>query len=152
MAIYAFSCGFEIFIVLRRQPSSAPLKPWSPGGEWSHDFHFGVEFDDGRRTSMGMGPDPHLKTWLDAFRADQADPEPVGPTIMSLGGGGGATGSHHWNNWIWPLPPGAGLRLGWEWKGQGIDFETKSIEAEPIRQAAANSAALWALEAPPTAE
>ena len=152
MAIYAFSCGFEISLVLRQQPTGDPALPWTPRGHWADDLHFGVEFEDGRRTSKGLGPDVHLKAWTDAYWTANRQPEPVGPTMMSFGGGGshGSTVGHSWTNWIWPLPPGSWLRLGWEWRGQGIEFDTRSIEVGPIRRAAAASNALWEPQTPST--
>ena len=109
------------------------------------DLHFGVEFEDGSRTLMGRGPDPNVKAWFDRYWTDRR-PAPDGPTMMSFGGG--TSERQHWNNWIWPLPPGSVLRLGWEWRAAEVAFGTCDVDAEAIRRAAAKSEPLWEAASP----
>jgi hypothetical protein len=105
-----------------------------PGG-----LRWGVELADGQRV-----------TTVDDYRAWNArpgewDPDwlPDRPTLTGLGRPSVWGGAWSRDVWLWPLPPPGPLRLVCAWPDRGIPETSTTVDAGPLRQAAAQAEPLW---------
>lgn len=109
-----------------------PWEPHStPSGVLSGEFlRFGIEFGDGTK-------------WTNLnWSLPDEESEPTGPVVFDQGGkGGGAS----WEStyWVWPLPPPGDLTLVAEWPIHGIEETRVILDADELRERAAESEVIW---------
>jgi hypothetical protein len=97
---------------------------------------FGVGFADGRKATTLQWP---------SWRPGE-DP-PAEPVLARRSGGGGGL-NFRYGLWLWPLPPEGPLELVVAWPAKGIEEARATIDAGPIRAAAARAVELWPDERP----
>jgi hypothetical protein len=73
--------------------------------------------------------------------------EPNSPVLSPTSGSGGHVGDSGFDvrlsYWLWPLPPPGPLRVFVEWPALGIGLTSLELDAQPLRDAAERSRALW---------
>ncbi|MCW2671914.1 MAG: hypothetical protein JWP14_503 [Frankiales bacterium] len=131
--ITAFSDGLLLHVVVlfadeqKREQLDWSLQEYSrsPGR-----FRLGVQLPDGRRATTGTTDAPPLQT-------SEAD---AVLTMLSS-----TTGPLRWQGdyWLWPLPNPGTLVVGCRWPDRAIDETLVSVEAGPLRSAAASSGPVW---------
>ena len=69
-------------------------------------------------------------------------PEPPGPVIGSMSGGGGGK---HWdfNFFVWPLPPDGPVMVTCRWPARGLQTAGKELNGTAIRAAGLKSKSVW---------
>ena len=102
-------------------------------------LRWGVEYSDGRRVTSVDDYSPHEAS------PDEWDPDwlPDRPVLRGLGRPTSWGGAWSRDVWLWPLPPPGPLRLVCAWPDRGIAETGTTVDAGPIRQAAAQAVPLW---------
>ncbi|MHC6591499.1 hypothetical protein [Arthrobacter sp. C152] len=98
---------------------------------------FGVQFPDGSKASTGH-QGPH--GLMDTFQ------QPAPPTLaLHNGGGSGADDELAGSGslWLWPLPPGGGLRLFAQWTDFGLDETSVTLDGGQLAEAASGVQQYW---------
>ncbi len=133
IGIWAYTRGFEFFLVRRIRPG-APSLDEDPvpdalrrGLTEAQSFQISLQFSDGRKAVSGR---------------PRGDSEPAGPILQSRGGGG-TLHSQFLRWWAWPLPPGGPLEFICQWPMYGIGETRVGIDAQLILDAARQSIQLW---------
>jgi hypothetical protein len=127
--VTAFPTGVSLsFLVFTREASLIEMPADEP--------RFGVGFADGRKaTTLSW---PSARPW---------DPPPDEPVLARRSGGGGGFSYRH-GLWLWPLPPDGPLELVCAWPAKGLEEARATVDAGPIRAAAARAIELWPDERP----
>ena len=114
--------------VERMHPLHAPAGAGAP--------RFGVGFADGRKAVSGGFP--------------AAMPTGDAATEIHLAPRSGSGGQRRWTQtyWLWPLPPEGPLTFAFEWTARAIAETTVTLDAAPLRAAAAGVVELWPDERP----
>jgi hypothetical protein len=136
--VVAFTTGLEFAVEVRLREHDELSDPFGfrlrhtlrEGQEIPEEvFRFGFELaDGGKATNVGHFP--------------SFDGTPSGPVLMQRGGGGGGR-SWSFRYWLWPVPPPGPLTVVVEWPLHEIPLTRIELDADPLRQAAALSEALW---------
>ena len=138
----AYSTGFQLGVGIRhrREPARPAGVPHEPPEMM---LVVGVRFADGRESYReGRGPTPEMRSYLEAVAAGQEPPEPPGPTIGPMSGGGGG---RRWDQqyWVYPLPPDGPVTITCRWPAGGIPEGQVEIDGAAIRRAGEQSERLW---------
>ena len=141
--VTAYPNGVEFDVVARYRKAGQVWDPMqglaglrgAPGDRYGalSDEHlrFGVQFPDGSKAT-NVGPPMSMPT----------PPGTSGPWLVSHNGEA-SEGTARATYWLWPLPPGGPLEFVAEWPGRDIPLTRHSIDAAPIRAAAARCTPLW---------
>ena len=131
--ITAFSDGLLLHVVvLFADEQKRELLDWSLQ-EYSRSpgrFRLGVQLPDGTRATTGTGDAPPLET-------------PASRSVLTMMSN--SAGPLRWQGdyWLWPLPEEGNLVLGCRWPDRAIDETLVSVDASPLRAAAALSRPVW---------
>ena len=96
------------------------------GGE----FHFGLEYSDGRKAVGDRG-------W-----APREERQPDQPVLLDAGGVSGPLRSDR-RFWVWPLPPAGPLSFLCEWSVAGLALSRAAIDAQLVLDAAARALTIF---------
>ena len=88
-------------------------------------------------------PDCRAGHRLDADRERRVARTRAEATCLDGGGGGGGGGNWETEYWVWPLPPPGPFAFVCEWPAKGIPLTRKEIDAQAMRDAAAQAETLW---------
>lgn len=103
-----------------------------PGAKTIDDdfLRFGIQFGDGTK-------------WTNAHdRFPAPDEDPVGPIVMSRGGGGGDN-SWEMRYWMWPLPPAGPVSFVTSWPSEDVVETVVELDADEWRGLADSAQVLW---------
>ncbi|MCW2779431.1 MAG: hypothetical protein JWN17_3156 [Frankiales bacterium] len=93
-------------------------------------FQLGVVLADGTRASTGTKAAPDVV-------------QPDTGAVLTLQHARGGVLHCEGEYWLWPLPPEGGLVVGVRWADRGLEESAVTIDAGPLRQAAATSRPVW---------
>jgi hypothetical protein len=102
-------------------------------------LRWGVQLADGQRVTTVDDYHPRNAApaeWDPAWVPDR-------PVLAGLGRPTVWGGAWSRDVWLWPLPPPGPLRLVCAWPDRGIPETSTTVDAEPLRQAAAQAEPLW---------
>src|SRR6266566_5447850 len=90
----------------------------------------------------GTGPSRALMDYYREWSEGNDPPEPPGPVIGSMSGGGGGK---HWdfNFFVWPLPPDGPVMVTCQWSARGLQTAGKELNGTAIRAAGLRSKGVW---------
>ncbi len=90
----------------------------------------------------GTGPSRALMDYYREWSEGNDPPEPPGPVIGSMSGGGGGK---HWdfNFFVWPLPPDGPVMVTCRWPARGLQTAGKELHGTAIRAAGLRSKGVW---------
>lgn len=109
-----------------------------PGG-----LRWGVEFADGQRVTSLDDYSPHTDRPPEVMPADWVPDRPVMRGLGRVDTFGAAWAR---DIWLWPLPPPGPLRLVCAWPDRGVPETATSIDAGPLRDAAARARPEWPVD------
>ena len=140
----AYTTGFLLGVGIRRkrQPDPVPFRS-SHYEPIEMSLELGIRFSDGREsTSSRSGLQEEVMSYTTAYAAGENPPEPGGPVIGHVGGGGGG---RRWdmNVWVWPLPPDGPLTIGCHSPARGLPDGSVEVDGSAIRRAGQTSQKLW---------
>jgi len=138
--IDAYPAGFEFVVLTLAAPGQrddldpmlfGPRRHRGRGGNGlpADMLRIGVEFADGAKATNTAG-------------YHTGEHPPRGP-VMRDGGGGGAGGDWHQDEWVWPLPPPGPLAFVCEWPTAEIPLSRVEIDAQTILDAATRAQAIF---------
>ena len=103
-----------------------------------------IRFADGRESQWGGGRamPAELQSFLKSTDLDAEPPEPVGPVIGGMSGGGGG---RRWDQqyWVSPLAPDGAVTVTCHWPAGGVPEGQVAIDGTAIRRAGESSRKLW---------
>ena len=140
----AYTTGFLLGVGIRkkREPDPVPFPPrhYEP---IEMSMGLGISFSDGRASATSpTGVQEQVMSYTSAYAAGENPPEPEGPVIGRLGGGGGG---RRWdmNFWVWPLPPDGPMTITCRWPARGLPEGSVEVDGLAIRRAGEASRKLW---------
>lgn len=149
--LLAFPTGLKLRVIAFARRSGGPELRFEDVGGWGPQrarriredqalpdemLRFGIQFADGGKATAVRDDGPIF-----------GPGRPDGPVLMTRGGGGDGR-TWHEDYWLWPLPPPGPLAFVCEWPAYGIGLTRVEIEAEQVREAAANALAIWPEDEP----
>jgi hypothetical protein len=147
----AYTNGFALGIGIRhrvepeRPRSANPQAMRIPHEPPEMSLTLTIRFADGRESqgAGGRGMPAQLRSALESTDLDAEPPEPAGPLISGIGGGGGG---RRWDQqyWVSPLPPDGPMRVSCQWPAGGIPDGQIELDGAAIRRAGEGSQKLWA--------
>jgi len=142
----AYSNGFTVGIAVRSK-DEIPTNAMGFMLHREHDEEAGIliamRFSDGRDSrGGGTGPSRALMDYYREWSEGNDPPEPPGPVIGSMSGGGGGK---HWdfNFFVWPLPPDGPVMVTCRWPARGLQTAGKELNGTAIRAAGLKSKSVW---------
>ena len=141
----AFSNGFTLAIAVRSKDEIPPdAMGFAAYRERDEDagIQIGIRFSDGRESRGGTGPNPALMDYYREWSEGKDPPEPPGPVIGQMNGGGGGK---RWDFgfFIWPLPPDGPVTITCRWPRRGLQTGGEELNGTAIRAAGLKSHGVW---------
>jgi hypothetical protein len=142
----AYSSGFTFGLAVRSKDEIPPeMMGFGPYREHSANtgIQLSIRFSDGRDSrGGGAGPNRALMDYYREWSEGKDPPEPPGPIIGQMSGGGGG------KNWdfkyfIGPLPPDGPVTITCTWPARGLQTAGKELDGTGIRAAGLKSQSVW---------
>jgi hypothetical protein len=141
----AYSNGFALGIAVRSKDEITP-EAMGFAAYRGHDedagIHIGIRFSDGRESGGGTGPNPAFMDYYREWSEGKDPPEPPGPVIGQMSGGGGGK-RWDFNFFIWPLPPDGPVTITIKWPARGLQAAGQQLNGTDIRAAGLKSHSVW---------